>query len=107
MNNILIDHYRRRKKSIDSPDRAGVPLDDIFTQLEANFGIEFEDLQAELTKLEREAPRQHRVIMHRFFGGLTIKETANLLDISVQSVERDWRLARAKLISRLQEDRDD
>lgn len=106
MNNIMIDHYRRRKRLIDSPDRVGSPLDDIFTQLETCFGIQFEDLQLELIRLEVESPRQHAVIMHRFFGGLTIKETAQLLDISVQSVERDWRLARAKLLSRLQDDND-
>lgn len=49
---------------------------------------------AELGKLD---PRKVRVIELRFFGGLTVKETAEVLDISPQSVLRDWKLAKAWL----------
>ena len=50
-----------------------------------------------LRQLEVESPRQYAVITHRFFGGLTITDTAELLGVSEPTVERDWKLARAKL----------
>lgn len=103
MNQVLIDHYRRRNKLVDGPQRTPNSLDAVLDQLEQTLGIGFEGLQEELTKLKTESPRQHAVIMHRFFAGLTIKETADVLGVSVQTVERDWRLARAKLLQRLSE----
>jgi RNA polymerase sigma factor (TIGR02999 family) len=48
----------------------------------------------ELTRLD---PRKARVIELRFFGGLTVEETAEVLNVSPQSVMRDWKLARAWL----------
>ena len=98
MNQVLIDHYRRRTRNVDSPNRASQILDDAVAWLEEKTGFEFERLHLALQELERSAPRQHLVIMHRFFGGLTVAETAELLDISDKTVERDGRLARAKLL---------
>ena len=57
-----------------------------------------DDALEELTRLD---PRRGKVIELRFFGGLTIDETAEILDISAQSVMRDWRLARAWLAREL------
>ncbi len=101
MNQILVDQYRRRSKLVDSLDRSGEPLDEVVNTIEHQVGADFERLQTVLVTLEAEAPRQHAVIMHRFFGGLSIRDTAELLDVSEQTVERDWRLARAKLFARL------
>lgn len=103
MNQILIDHYRRRKKLIDSPDRRSAPFDIVLDQIEGKLGIEFEALQLELQTLKEESPRQHAIIMHRFFGGQTIHETAELLGVSRQTVERDWRIGRARLMKGLRE----
>ncbi len=103
MNQILIDQYRRRKKSIDSPDRTEQPLDKVLETIEMRLGTEFGALHLELDRLATESPRQHSVIMHRFFAGLTIRETAELLEVSDQTVERDWRIVRAKLAVRLQD----
>lgn len=103
MNQILIDHYRRRKKLVDSPNRRAEPLDHAVAVIEDQLGFDFEQLQSALEKLSNESPRQHQVILHRFFGGLSIKDTAELLDVSDGTVERDWRLARAKLFRDLQD----
>jgi len=103
MNQILIDHYRRRKKLVDGPDRSAKSFDLILNHMEETLGIEFESLQVELQALERDYPRQHSVVMHKFFGGLTIGQTAELLGVSAQTVERDWRIARARLFRRLRE----
>lgn len=104
MNNALVDHYRRRKKLIDSPDRVAAPLDDAVKWIEDETGFDFERLQIELEVLATESPRQHSVVMHRFFGGLSVPATAELLETSVATVDRDWRVARAKLLRRMRED---
>jgi RNA polymerase sigma factor (TIGR02999 family) len=56
-----------------------------------------------LDDLEQMHPRQARVVECRFYAGLTIPETAAALDISSATVKRDWRAARAWLLTRLKE----
>lgn len=56
--------------------------------------LEIEDA---LLRLEAEAPRQARVVECRFFAGLKDREIAAVLDISIPTVQRDWRVARAWL----------
>ena len=104
MYQILVDQYRRRKKQIDGPGRIAEPLDQVVAVIEEQVGADFARLQVALDELASESPRQHEVIMHRFFGGLSIRHTAELLDVSVQTVERDWRLSRAKLLRELQDE---
>ena len=58
-------------------------------------------LDEALDALARMDPRRARVIELRFFGGLTVEETAEILQISPQSVMRDWKLARAWLTREL------
>ena len=58
-----------------------------------------------LEELSRIDPRRARVIELRFFGGLSVEETAEVLDVSPQTVMRDWRLARAWLARELRADR--
>ncbi len=54
-----------------------------------------------IEKLKAESERLYEVVMQRYFSGLTIKETAHVLEVSESSVDRDWRLARAKLFAEL------
>jgi RNA polymerase sigma factor (sigma-70 family) len=54
-----------------------------------------------LTSLARLDGRRAQVIELRFFGGLTVEETAHVLEVSPQTVMRDWSLARAWLASEL------
>lgn len=97
MNQILIDYYRKRKKRLDNPDRCAQALEIVVTAIEQKTGFDFGSLHHALQKLEQDAPRQHSVVMHRFLGGLSVKTTAELLDVSEGTVERDWRLAKTKL----------
>ena len=62
------------------------------------------DLDDALKRLEQMNERQAKVVTYRFFGGLTQKEIAEVLDISVPTVRRDWRLARAWLSRELKQD---
>ncbi len=56
-----------------------------------------------LDRLERDDPRKHRIVMLRFFAGLTAEETAGVMDISLRTVVREWRYIRAKLYKDLVE----
>lgn len=103
MNQILINHYHRRRKNVDGGIRAREPLDAVILAMEEKSGSDFEALHQALGCLEKESPRQHLVIMYRFFGGLTITQAAQMLEVSKGTVERDWRLARARLYRMLRE----
>ncbi len=97
MKNVIIDQYRRRRKAVDSPDREIEPLDSAVMSFEKQTGLDLNRLSEALAELKDDSPRQHAVIMHRFFGDRTVAETAELLNVSIGTVERDWRLGRAKL----------
>jgi RNA polymerase sigma factor (sigma-70 family) len=55
---------------------------------------------ARLTELDE---RQGRVVEYRFFAGLSVRETAEVLDVSPATVKRDWQVARAWILSELDE----
>jgi DNA-directed RNA polymerase specialized sigma24 family protein len=73
----------------DSLDAAATTSDDVLA------------LDAALDALARIAPRQAAMVESRFFGGLDVAETAQLLDVSEATVLRDWRAAKAWLASEL------
>ena len=100
MRRILIDRARSRRRIKRLGERQQVSLDrvDVVTQPVA---IDVLDLDAALTKLEAFDPRKSRIAELRFFGGLSLEETAHVLNVSVATVERDWRAARAWLYARL------
>lgn len=97
MQQILIDHGRHRRRSVDGHPRDKAPLDTVLESLETRANCEFDSLLEALHQLETESPRQHAVVTYRFFAGLSYPQIAELLGVSVGTCERDWRLARAKL----------
>lgn len=99
MRRILVDAARARlRHKRRAPDRPR-------TSLRAADAIpagdhdpaELLDVDAALQRLERERPREARIVSLRYFGGLSNDEVAAALEVSVGTVERDWRLARARL----------
>ena len=96
MRRILVDYARAHYASKRGGDRYCVSLKNI-----PHFGAQPDaDLLALhdiLNELETIDPDQARIVELRFFGGLTIKETAEIMKISHATVEREWRLARAYL----------
>lgn len=104
MRQVLIDHYRERQARFEGRLNRQGPLDTVIDNVQWQTRSDFETLAEELSRLELESPRQYCVIMHRFFGGRTAAETAELLEVSAETVHRDWRLARAKLFQRLRHD---
>ena len=65
---------------------------------EAKHNVSYLDLEIALEKLQAQSPRLHETISLRFFAGLTIAESAEVMNCSKSRVETDWRLARAKLL---------
>ena len=63
--------------------------------------LSLEALDEALNQLAQLDPRQSRIVELRFFGGLTVEETSEVLGISPPTIEREWRMARAWLHSRL------
>ena len=96
MRRILVERARARAASKRGGSRARVTLDEA---LVADDGqpAELLGLDTALTKLAAAAPQRARIVELRFFGGLTIEETAEVLEISPATVKRGWTLARAWL----------
>jgi len=104
MRQILVDHARRRNATKRGGEYERGSLDVVLENFEHSNGCNFIDLEASLEALEKDSPRQREVVELRFFSGLSIPETAEVLGVSEGTVERDWRLARAKLYQQLREE---
>ncbi len=100
MRRILVDHARRRGFARRGGNALRVPLDDVLEAAQAR-GIEVLALDEALDALAQIDNRKSRVVELRYFGGLSIEETAKVLEVSVDTVKRDWRMARAWLIAEL------
>jgi RNA polymerase sigma factor (TIGR02999 family) len=103
MRQILIDYARFKGRGKRGGGAEPVPLDKLEEVLEGVPGISsMEDetmlaLSESLVRLEVESERHCRVVECRFFGGMTIEETAQALDISPATVKRTWAVAQAWL----------
>ena len=103
MRHILIDHARRRQYAKHGGDARQVSLEEAETMSHERAGelLALDEALDELAKLDA---RKSRVVELRYFGGLGLEETANVLDVSVMTVRRDWRAAKAWLYRRMKEE---
>ena len=97
---ILVDHARRRGFAKHGGKALRVSLDDVMLAAEER-GVELLALDRALDELARIDARKSRVVELRYFGGLSIEETAAVLNVSIDTAKRDWRMAKAWLISQL------
>ena len=97
---ILVDHARRRGFAKHGGKALRVSLDDVVLVAEER-GVELLALDRALDELARIDARKSRVVELRYFGGLSIEETAAVLNVSKDTAKRDWRMAKAWLISQL------
>jgi RNA polymerase sigma-70 factor (ECF subfamily) len=102
MRQVLIDHARRRSADRRGQGRQRVPLDLVVDYFEEQ-GLEVVAVHEALDRLAEMNERQGQVMTLRYFGGLTVPEVAQALGVSVVTVERDWRLARAWLHGQFRE----
>lgn len=101
MRRILVDRARARNMDKRGKGALHVNIDDapeIASDSKSREMVAIDDALNELAEID---PRKARVIELRFFGGLSVEETAEVLKISPQSVMRDWKMARAWLLAEL------
>ena len=96
MRQILVDYARRRGYAKRGGDVRRVPLDEAMVVSEER-AAEVVALDDALKSLAEIDPRKSQVVELRFFGGLSIEETAVVLGVSEGTVRRDWALAKAWL----------
>ncbi len=96
MRQILTDHARKTNALKRGGDQRRVQLTDGLAIIGGR-DIDLVALDESLSKLAEVDPRKHRIVELRFFGGLTVEEIAEVLDVSRSTVESDWRAARAWL----------
>jgi RNA polymerase sigma factor (TIGR02999 family) len=100
MRQVLIEGARKRAADKRGSDAVMVTFDDAADQITSD-ATQLLALDQALQDLARLSPRQAAVVENRFFGGLDIPETAQVLGISEATVLRDWRAARAWLAREL------
>jgi RNA polymerase sigma-70 factor, ECF subfamily len=98
MRQILVQRARRRNAAKRGGDPQRITLDDQLLPAGGAVGdVDVLALDAALDRLAALDQRQAKVVELRYFGGLTVEETADALDISPATVKRHWTLARAWL----------
>src|SRR4029077_5578209 len=102
---ILVDHARGRGYAKRGGQAERVPLDDALLGAQAR-GIEILALNEALESLAEIDARQARVVELRYFGGLSVEETAEVLGITPVRVNRDWKRAKAWLYGVLTAEQD-
>lgn len=100
MRHILIDHARRRRYVKHGGELRQVSLKDAvgMTEQRADELIALDDALSELASFDE---RKSRVVELRYFGGLSLEETAAVLKMSLMTVRRDWHAAKAWLYRRM------
>jgi RNA polymerase sigma factor (TIGR02999 family) len=97
MRNILVDHARKHLAAKRGGDRHKLSLDDI-PELSKDQDVDLIALDDALSSLAAIDEQKSRIIELRYFGGLTIEETAEVLRSSPATIKREWNLAKAWLL---------
>jgi RNA polymerase sigma-70 factor, ECF subfamily len=100
MRQVLVDAARRRNSAKRGSGAEALSLDEQVGTVDA-YADQLLDLDDALRELERRNARSARVVVCRFFGGMSVEDTAQALGVSPRSVKSDWALARAWLYDTL------
>jgi RNA polymerase sigma factor (TIGR02999 family) len=101
MRRILIDHARRRRYDKRGGGARALPLDEA-AHVSDERAAELVALDDALKLLQQVDERKARVVELRYFGGLSIEETAEVLKVSPDTIGREWRRARAFLLREME-----
>lgn len=101
MRRVLVDYAQKRNALKRGGGQRNLELDEEALLIPDAYAEAMSDLDEALTRLEAINPRCSQVIEHRYFGGLTLEETATVLDVSLATVKRDARFAQAWLAKEL------
>ena len=96
MRRILVDHARAHSADKRGGEFRKVALDEAH-EIGRSVDVDLLALDEALTRLATIDPQQSRIVELRFFGGLTIEEAAEVMQVSHSTVEREWKIAKAWL----------
>lgn len=105
MRRILVDHARARHTKKRERSRVLVTLETAADQGEESLTDDVIAVDAALNRLAQLDPDQERIVELRFFAGLTVEETAQVLGRSPRTVKREWQLAKAWLFREMRKAR--
>lgn len=100
MRKILVDHARHKKAQKRGGGLARLDLEHIDPAGKQE-QVDYEALDAALAQLQKMDERRYRVVMYRYFSGLREQEIADLLQLTVKTVQRDWKVARQFLAAQI------
>lgn len=103
MRHILIDYARKRRRLKRGGDVIRVPIEQVALGV-SDATTELLALDEAIAQLSQRDERMGRVVECRLFGGMTVKEVAEAFGVSLSTVERDWRCAKAYLYRALAPD---
>ena len=104
MRNILVDYARSKKRVKRGKGYNMVSLEEVDAFLSEDEAAEVLVLDSALERLSQFDERASQVVQYRFFGGLTLEETADVMGISKRTVQRSWTIARAWLRKEVSEE---
>lgn len=104
MRHALIDHARSRAAKKRDSGRSVVSLDRVLDVMEQESRVDLLALDDALLRLAEKRERTAQIVELRFFGGLTLPEIADSLSVSLATVSREWRYARAWLHEQIRDD---
>jgi RNA polymerase sigma factor (TIGR02999 family) len=102
MRKILVDHARAKKADKRGKDWRRIDLTGVDVA-EIRPDLDFEGLDAALTKLQTLDERRYQVVMYRYFSGLDERQVAELMGVAVKTVQRDWKTAKMFLLAEINE----
>lgn len=101
MRRMIIDHWRKKRTKVQGGHLKREPLDPWLEELTNSAASrcrdDLEGLERALQQLKQCRPRQHEIVQLKFFAGLTNEQIAEVLEVSIDTVKRDWKIARARL----------
>ena len=113
MRHVYLDYAKHKNAQKRGAGVAHVSVDDVLVPDEGSTSVKLElgdeeadqliSLDSALRELAEDHPRQAQVVECRFFGGMTVEDTAALLDTSTATVKRDWTVAQSWLYSAMQQ----
>lgn len=101
MRRILVNHAVSRKRDKRGGTAEKIQLDETIQIRAADKGVDLIELDEALNRLEKLDERQSRVVELRYFGGMSIEETAEVMALSPATVKREWNMARTWLRAEL------
>jgi RNA polymerase sigma factor (TIGR02999 family) len=104
MRRILMDHARKHKAEKRGGEADKLPLEDEILVVSTDSSDQLLALDEALKTLSELDPQKAKIVELRYFGGLSIEETAEVMGVSVPTINRQWRMAKAWLYSQLAND---